>query len=152
MKKYLIFALLGYAVGTLYAPKKGSLLRKELKDCFSDMHKNGAETLEKAQCKSLEIAAATSLAFERAKEESRTLKCQGEEIVRSASLSLQHAYEKGQSTLHLVGERVADKAIPVITQVKVEAHGLKNQVDDYFSAKKVRCMGEQGSQASAKRV
>lgn len=109
MKKYLIFALIGYAIGTLYAPKKGSLLRKEIKDCFSDVQKQGKDTLQGAQCECRKIVEKTSFALTQAKKDARTLKCEGEEMVRIASLNLQQAYDRTQNALRLAQERVASK-------------------------------------------
>lgn len=49
MRGYLAVAVLGFAIGLLCAPTKGSVLRKEIKDCFNDLQQSGAERFEEAQ-------------------------------------------------------------------------------------------------------
>lgn len=143
MNKYLIVALLGWAVGTLYAPKKGTELRGEIKDRFGEMHKTATETLEEVQLKSREIADKATVAIEQANNEVRTLRVEGEAILRTASENLQAAYDRSQSALQLAQERMADKAAPALAQVKEETKGLTNRASRFFNKQKLTRIGEQ---------
>jgi len=141
---------LGFAIGTLYAQKKGALLRKEIKECFSDLQKNGAEAVGEVQRKSREIVEKASPAIIQAKEEAKILQCEGEELVRITSASLQEAYGKSQSALKRAHEKIADKAAPAVAQVKDEAEGLRDRAARCF--KKVADTGKEKAMSVVEQI
>ena len=82
--KYMVFVLFGIAIGILYAPKKGSVLRREIKYCLENMQEDATT-------------------------QTGVLKCEGEELVRTVSQKIQQAYEKSQSALQVAQERAVCK-------------------------------------------
>ncbi len=117
----------GLLVGLLYAPSKGTELRKKIKDKYCDLKGKGCEAIDTVNRQGHEIFDMAVPAIEQVKEESKTLKVEGKEIARSTSASLQEALQKSQTALGGAQERIASSAAPAIEQVKKEGQELKEQ-------------------------
>ncbi len=128
--KLLTGVAIGAGLGVLFAPKKGSDTRKDLKDKFDDML-DKAKTLDKKEVKEnienkiYEIKESLSdLDKEKvvaiAKKKAKDIQNKAEELV-------EYAIEKGTPVLEKAAQSVREKAIVVTKEVlnKLEKEGTK---------------------------
>lgn len=90
MKGLLFMGLLGFAAGALCAPKKGSELRQEIKDLFSDLQETGSDAILDAQSKASEMLDKAQPALAQVKESAKNMQ-------RSATNSFNEAFAKEQA-------------------------------------------------------
>ncbi len=90
MKGLLFVGLLGYAIGTLCAPKKGSELRQEMKDLICDLQETGSDAMLDVQSKASELLDKAQPALDQVKESAQTIR-------RNATNSFNEAFAKEQS-------------------------------------------------------
>jgi gas vesicle protein len=74
MKGLLFMGLLGYAIGTMFAPKKGSELRKDIKDVIDNFQENGSDIILDAQSKASDLLDKAEPAMNQVKENAMSMK------------------------------------------------------------------------------
>ncbi|RTL37957.1 MAG: YtxH domain-containing protein [Candidatus Melainabacteria bacterium] len=74
MKGLLFMGILGYALGTLFAPKKGSELREDIKNVVADLRENGSDAFLDAQARASELLDKANPTIDSIKEKALNMK------------------------------------------------------------------------------
>lgn len=128
MRGYLVAAALGYVAGILWAPRKGELLRNEIKEHFFGLQQAGLDVLGDAQHRGSEvIRKAIVPTVEQVKEEAQSLKHEGIGIVQDLSQSAKDAMERGKTAVEASGTRLKEKTSAALTVMKDEAEELRKK-------------------------
>lgn len=122
MKGLLFMGVLGFAIGTLVAPKKGSELRKDIKDMVAGLQENGADVLLDAQTKATEMLDKAQPALDQIKETAMHMKESGMQIKESAKEGAMHVKESAM--------QLKETAKEGAMQVKEGALHLKETAKD----------------------
>ncbi len=106
MKGLLFMGLLGYAVGTLFAPKKGSELRAEIKGVVADLRETGSDAILDAQSKASELLDKANPAIDSIKEKAMNMK----DDVRDNAMQLKESAKHLKESAMHVKEQVKENA------------------------------------------
>ena len=96
MKGLLFMGLLGYAIGTFFAPKKGSELRKEIKDRVADFQENGSDVILDAQSMASDLIDKAQPALNQVKESAMQVKENAKTLKENAAKSFNEGFTKEQ--------------------------------------------------------
>ena len=97
MKGLLFMGLLGYAIGTFFAPKKGSELRKDIKDMVADFQENGSDVILDAQSMASDLIDKAQPALTQVKESAMQVKETAKTLKENAAKSFNDGYAKEQA-------------------------------------------------------
>lgn len=96
MKGLLFMGLLGYALGTFFAPKKGSELRKDIKDMVADFKENGSDVILDAQSMASDLIDKAQPALNQVKESAMQVKENAKTLKENAAKSFNEGFTKEQ--------------------------------------------------------
>lgn len=97
MKGLLFMGLLGYAIGTFFAPKKGSELRKDIKDIVADFQENGSDVILDAQSMASDLIDKAQPALAQVKESAMQVKESAKTLKENAAKSFNDGFAKEQA-------------------------------------------------------
>jgi gas vesicle protein len=125
MRGFLAAAAIGYVAGLLWAPRKGELLRAEIKDNFLGFRRFGISLLSAAECSAREVVCKAIIpAVEQAEHEVRTLQREGAAIAQDLKKSADQAIEKGRGAVDSSSTRIKEKTNTAMSIISDEAKGL----------------------------
>ncbi len=123
MKGLMFVGLFGFLAGVLFAPKKGSELRSQMREKW-DLLQYSAEE------KGKEVWEVVKPAAEQVKAEGSTLKSEGKALLRDAGEFLDKSLSAGKQTLGESQNRVSEKVAPVVTLIKEDVKELSDGATD----------------------
>ena len=97
MKGLIFMGLLGYAIGTFFAPKKGSELRKDVKDMVADIQENGSDVILDAQSMASDLIDKAQPALNQVKESAMQVKESAKTLKENAAKSFNDGFAKEQA-------------------------------------------------------
>jgi len=115
--------LFGFLAGVLFAPKKGSELRNQMRESWDLFHYSVEE-------KGKEVWEVVKPAAEQVKAEGSNLKSEGKAMLKDAGEFLDKSISSGKQSLEESQNRVNEKVAPVVTLIKDDVRELSDGATD----------------------